>query len=278
MSLATRVTNAEYVNYLPADAAVSAGLIQNRNGQLYLGVDSSTVLDPNSGIGRKSVRISTNKSYNSGTLVIGDFAHIPGNICGIWPSFWMVGPVWPQDGEIDIMEGVNQMSQNQMTIHTQPGCVPSVGAGGQSGAITANADCGAGGGAVGCGVFNTNPAGWGSAFNAAGGGVYAMEWTGSAIQIWYWPQGQVPDDIESGAPYPESWGQPVANWVGCNFGALMDNMNIIINTSFCGNWAGAVWGASSCSSLASQCYQYVAANPQAYSEAYWLINSIKVYQ
>lgn len=143
----------------------------------------------------------------------------------------MVGPQWPQDGEIDILEGVNQMSQNQITLHTKPGCVPEVGPGGQSGAITADADCGAGGGGVGCGVFNTNSAGWGSAFNAAGGGVYATIWTATGVSIYNWPVGQVPYDISDGEPDPSGWGQPVANFVGCDFGALMDNMNIVSDTS-----------------------------------------------
>jgi hypothetical protein len=220
--------NSEYVTYLAKDAAISSGLIQNRNGQLYLGVDSWSILNPN-GAGRNSVRIRSNKAYNAGTLVIGDFAHIPANVCGIWPSFWLVGPSWPGDGEIDILEGVNQMNQNQITIHTKPGCVPQVGSEGQTGAITANADCGAGGGGVGCGVFNTRPTSWGNGFNAAGGGVYAMLWTSSSIKVWQFQQGQIPSDISNGAPWPESWGTPVANWVGCDFSQLMNNMNIVGN-------------------------------------------------
>lgn len=215
------------MNYLTQSAAVGSGLIQNRNGQLYLGVDSTTVLDPNTGIGRNSVRVRSDKSYNAGTLVVGDFAHIPANVCGVWPSFWMVGPTWPTDGEIDILEGVNQMGQNQITIHTNPGCVPQVGPGGQTGATTGNGDCGAGGGAVGCGVVNTNNNGWGTAFNAAGGGVYAALWTGSAIKVWYWAAGQVPGDVYSGQPNPDGWGTPTANWAGCNFASAMNNMQLV---------------------------------------------------
>lgn len=77
--------NNEYVTYLNKDAAVREGLVQNRNGQLYVGVDSWSHLDPN-GPGRKSVRMRSNKSYNSGTLIIGDFAHMPANVCGTWPG------------------------------------------------------------------------------------------------------------------------------------------------------------------------------------------------
>ena len=49
-----------------------------------MGVDSTTVLDPN-GAGRQSVRISTQKSWNHG-LFIADINHMPGGVCGIWPA------------------------------------------------------------------------------------------------------------------------------------------------------------------------------------------------
>lgn len=185
------------------------------------------MLDPNSGIGRKSVRLRTNKAYNAGTLVIGDFAHIPSNVCGVWPSFWMVGPSWPQDGEIDILEGVNQMTQNQITIHSRPGCTPSVGPQGQTGSQTGFADCGGNGGDIGCGVFNNKAEGWGSGFNAAGGGIYAMAWTSTSIQVWQWKQSDVPANARSDNPDPAAWGPPVANWVGCDFAGYFDNMNIV---------------------------------------------------
>lgn len=245
-------------------------------------------------MGRNSVRLRTNKTFNVNTLVIGDFAHIPGNACGIWPSFWMVGPVWPKDGEIDILEGVNEMTQNQITIHSHLGCAPKVGPAGETGKRTGKIDCGENGGDIGCGVFNTKPEGWGNGFNAAGGGVYAMLWTPDGIKVWSWKQNEVPANVRQDKPKPETWGTPVANWSGCNFGEeYFNNMGIvsvptlfligvltfsqIVNTAFCGGWAGEVWKQGSCGALAPTCYEYAAANPQAYKEAYWLINSIKVY-
>ena len=39
-----------------------------------------------------------------------------------WPALWTVGPNWPYNGEIDIVEGVNKNDKNQMTLHSGPGC------------------------------------------------------------------------------------------------------------------------------------------------------------
>jgi hypothetical protein len=48
----------------------------------------------------------------------------PANGLGYWPAFWMLGPgQWPENGEIDIMEDVNALSELSGTVHcgTDPG-------------------------------------------------------------------------------------------------------------------------------------------------------------
>ncbi|WP_084704572.1 ricin-type beta-trefoil lectin domain protein [Phaeacidiphilus oryzae] len=48
----------------------------------------------------------------------------PSSGLGYWPAFWMLGPgQWPENGEIDIMEDVNALSEVAGTIHcgTDPG-------------------------------------------------------------------------------------------------------------------------------------------------------------
>jgi Ricin-type beta-trefoil lectin domain len=48
----------------------------------------------------------------------------PSGGAGYWPAFWMLGPGrWPENGEIDIMEDVNSLSELSGTIHcgTDPG-------------------------------------------------------------------------------------------------------------------------------------------------------------
>lgn len=107
-----------------------------------------------------------------------------------------------------------------------------------------------------------------------------MQWASTGISVWFWQTGQVPSDILADNPDVSGWGTPVAAFSGsgCDFGSSFTSQNIIFDTTFCGSWAGAVWGSGSCGSLASSCEAYVADNPAAFTDAYWLVNSVKVYQ
>ena len=44
--------------------------------------------------------------------------------CGTWPAYWFVGPSWPNNGEIDVIEGVDNQDHSylSMTLHTSNGC------------------------------------------------------------------------------------------------------------------------------------------------------------
>jgi hypothetical protein len=78
-----------------------------------------------------------------------------------------------------------------------------------------------------------------------------------------------------------SWGLPVVAFnggSGCNIDYHFANHNIIFDTTFCGDWAGGAWGSSSCASKAGSCQGSVAGNPGEFVNAYWAINSVKVYQ
>ncbi|MCJ1437278.1 hypothetical protein MMC27_006664 [Xylographa pallens] len=265
-----------FVTYLTQAEAEADGLYKVEGNQVYFGVDSTHVISP-TGPGRNSVRLQSNAAYNN-ALIIGDFAHMPGSDCGIWPAFWVVGPNWPSGGEIDIIEGVNIGVQDQMTLHTSLGCTVKVGTQGQTGTSTGDPNCGDGGGYNGCAVVDYVGTSYGTAFNSVGGGVYATLWNASVIEIWYWARGQVPADVTAGTPNPANWGSPAADFSGCLFDTYFKNMNIIFDTTFCGSWAGAVWAQSYCATVDASCTDYVARNPQAYADGYWLVNSVKVYQ
>jgi hypothetical protein len=188
---------------------------------------------------------------------------------------WMVGANWPNQGEIDIIEGVNDATSNQMTLHTATGCTPV--ANNQAGSTVGDADCGEGGGYTGCGVTVDDTNSYGDGFNTAGGGVYAMEWTDAGISVWYWTSGSAPDMTN---PIPSTWGTPAASWgSGCDYNTNFVDLQFVFDNTFCGDWAGEVWSGSSCASSTGQsdCVAYVAGTPEAFDEAYWIVNSIKAF-
>ncbi|KAK5133255.1 hypothetical protein LTR08_007989 [Meristemomyces frigidus] len=261
------------VAYQDYQSANASELISNSSTNVQMRVDSSNVT-PN---GRPSVRITSNKSYDSGLIIV-DVEHMPGGICGTWPAFWLVGPDWPNQGEIDIIEGANDQSTNDMTLHTGEGCsITNNGA--FSGNLVSTSCASSGGDNQGCQIGTSNTQTYGSGFNANNGGVYATEWTSSAITVFFFPRGSIPSDITDGSPDPSNWGTPLAQFQGgCDIGTNFTNQQIVFDTTFCGDWAGNTWGASSCASKADTCNDYVTNNPEAFADAYWSVNSLKVYQ
>ena len=107
-----------YVNYVDYQTAVSNGYINSSsNGDVYIGCDHKNVA---SGRGRDSIRIESTQEFSYGLFVL-YLSHMPTG-CGTWPAFWTYGPNWPYEGEIDIIEGVNEQTYDHTTLHTGPGC------------------------------------------------------------------------------------------------------------------------------------------------------------
>ena len=130
------------------------------------------------------------------------------SVCSTWPAFWTANLAnWPNGGEIDIIEGVNDQWYNHWSMHTGGTCSQS--GPNQSGwTATTNCNVNAAGQS-----YNTGCAGWsndwrsyGDGMNDVGGGVYAMDWRSAGIRIWFWPAGSVPSDITSGKPTTSGWG------------------------------------------------------------------------
>ncbi|KAH8690217.1 concanavalin A-like lectin/glucanase domain-containing protein [Talaromyces proteolyticus] len=265
-----------FVEYLDYDTAQSAGLVSTKSGNVYLGTDHTNTYSTG---GRPSTRVESNVFFDQG-LMVADFAHIPGSACGVWPAFWTVGSSWPADGEIDIIEGVNNQATNSMVLHTQGKC--DIVNNAQTGQTSAT-KCALSDGTTGCVVKGTKGS-FGDDFNALGGGVYAMEWTSQFIKIWFFPRDSIPASITAGKPDPSDFGTPMGDFQGsCNIGDEFKAQKIVINTDFCGDWAGGVFGSSGCtlsdaSNPTASCNAYVGANPAAFVEAYWEIKSIKIYE
>ncbi|KAL4819584.1 endo-1,3(4)-beta-glucanase xgeA [Aspergillus spinulosporus] len=269
-----------FVTYVNQSYAESAGLVKTTDsGSLYLGVDYETVLTVD-GPGRESVRIESNEYYDQGLYVV-DIQHMPGSICGTWPAFWTVGPDWPTDGEIDIIEGVNKHEANKIVLHTSDTC--DVGGGYEMTGNMTSSECGEPSGTIGC-VVQGQQGSSGDPFNEQGGGVYAMEWQEKYLKIWYFPRSSIPESLTAGTPDVSSFGTPMAHLQGsCNFKERFTHQKLILDTTFCGDWAGGVFGDSGCpvsdpSDPMLSCKNYVAENPAVYKNAYWELNSIKIYQ
>ncbi|KAJ5432147.1 endo-1-3(4)-beta-glucanase [Penicillium daleae] len=267
-----------FVTYLDKSSAESAGLVKvNDGGSVYIGVDHTTTLST-TGKGRDSVRIGS-KNYYDHSLVIADIAHMPGSICGSWPAFWSVGKNWPADGEIDIIEGVNLQDHNEIVMHTAGTC--SITDTGMTGAVNATG-CGEDLGTVGC-VIEGQHGSYGTSFNKQGGGIYAMQWTEQFVKIWFFPRASIPTSITQGAPDVSQFGTPMALVEeGCDVATSFKAQSFVFDVTFCGDWAGGVYGKSGCpmsgSDSSQSCINYVAKNPTAFEQTYWEINSVKIYQ
>lgn len=143
---------------------------------------------------------------------------------------WMVGPNWPNSGEIDIIEGVNQQSQNDMTLHTNAGCSITNNGAFTGTLTTPNCDGNALGqpNNAGCQIAASASNTYGAGFNANGGGVYATEWTSDHISVYFFPRGSIPSDIGSGNPNPAGWGNALAQFQGgCNIDSHFQNQQIV---------------------------------------------------
>ena len=93
-----------FVNYVNKEKAQHDGLIKIDKSSIVMKVDNSTTFataSKNQERGRSSVRISSHKDYDSG-LFLFDVEHIP-VACGAWPALWLLGPNWPNGGEIDVI-------------------------------------------------------------------------------------------------------------------------------------------------------------------------------
>ncbi|KAK3117398.1 hypothetical protein LTR53_001312 [Teratosphaeriaceae sp. CCFEE 6253] len=267
-----------YVNYVNQDVAKQNGYITTSSDQIYIGTDAVNVTGS---AGRNSVRITSNKSYSSG-LVILDLDHMPGGMCGTWPAFWMVGPNWPNAGEIDIIEGVNSQATNAMTLHTGPDCAITDNGAFSGSIVTPSCDVNAAAqnANAGCSIDTPDTQSYGAGFNANNGGVYATNYAADAISVYFFPRGAIPADIAGGSPDPSGWGKPLAQFQGgCDIAEKIHDQQIVFDLTFCGDWAGQVWASdSACSAKASTCNDFVQNNPAAFQDAYWAINSLKVYQ
>ncbi|KAJ7043721.1 glycoside hydrolase family 16 protein [Mycena alexandri] len=261
------------VNFLTKSEATSKGLAYvQADGTTILATDSTTKLK--AGDNRDSIRISSPKSYNSG-LFIADIWAMPHGPT-VWPAYWTVGPNWPNDGEIDIIEGVGDSTSNQMTLHTSSGCSLATSAVSDfTGKHTSTTNCASGAGNNnGCGVTDFAPNVYGHEFNVVAGGVYAHVVADSGISIWHFSRDAIPADITEQKPNPAGWGKPAAFFssAACDISQHFKDHVLTFDTTLCGDWAGAAFpgGPSACAAAV--------ADPSNFAVAKWQLNYVSVYE
>ena len=276
------------VTYVPQSQSGDIAFVQS-DGTAIMAVDDTTTLGQ--GQPRRSVRIQSKASYSSGLFIADIFAMPHG--CATWPAFWMVGPNWPSGGEIDIIEGVNTNTQNQMTLHTSDGCTldtslsrrdeysasgngtvkraaafASSVLGTQCASSTSNNN--------GCAFLDPSDQSYGHGFNDIAGGVFATLLDDSGVKIWRFSRGSVPADITSQSPDPTTWGTPEAFWSSstCSTQSHFSDMQLVFDITLCGDWAGAAFSGAGCG---GSCTASVA-DPSNFSLAKWKVNYVAVYQ
>jgi hypothetical protein len=132
---------------------------------------------------------------------------------------------------------------------------------------------------TGCSINVPGTNNYGSGFNQNGGGIYALLWQTTGIQIFFFPRNAIPSNLQNSGntPTPETWGSPVADYpFGNNCSPeSFGTMKIVINLDFCGGWASSSDTYKTCP---GQCNTYVQNTPNAFDEAYWDINYLRVYK
>lgn len=106
-----------------------------------------------------------------------------------------------------------------------------------------------------------------------------------SVSIWRWQRSQIPGDVQSGNPRPYTWGTPVAEWDGatCDTRTFIQKQMLTFDITTCGDWAG-IDGVFQRGDLSGSCYPQYAncaaavQDPAAFSEAYFEVNYIRVFQ
>ena len=107
------------------------------------------------------------------------------------------------------------------------------------------------------------------------------QWTSDGIYMWWWEHGTFPNDILTnpntcnyGKPYG-AW--PFGKWCTSNH---FNNHTIIIDINLCGSWAGGNDWNQHCAQDTgySNCNDYVRENPKDFTDAYFKIQTVTVFQ
>lgn len=264
--------SAGYNRYVSQKRALDLGILNVTDENIYLS-SAATEQGP-----RESIRLEGKRRFNRGLFVL-DVEHMPAG-CGVWPAFWLTDEdAWPENGEIDVVEGINTQTVAKTALHTSESCsmyahvapywhtgvwdtaekIPNTWTGALDNYTRVVADncwilAPHQWANQGCVAIETRPNTIGAGFNEQGGGVYVLEWDPASLYIrsWVFPRSEgLPENLQAAMtdgvrPDPSQWTLPYAYFaIGPTTGCSADhfrNMRIVFNLAFCGTVAGNRFG------------------------------------
>ncbi|PYI35687.1 endo-1,3(4)-beta-glucanase [Aspergillus indologenus CBS 114.80] len=266
----------QYVNK-PTAQSLNLTYVTPDASSAVLRVDTA---DRNASHGRRSVRLESTTSYDTGLFVF-DIRHSPYG-CGLWPALWLTDPVnWPANGEIDVVETNNLATEgNAVTLHTDAGCNMKNVKRHQTGTANFVTCDNSTHSNAGCGVQGP-PSTYGQELNENGGGIYALELRDAGIRTWFFPRAAIPADITSSisrtstntsaTPDPSTWATPLADFPNthCDIAAHFRNQSIIANIDLCGELGAQKQFYTDFYHCPGRCVDFVRSHPDNFTQAYW---------
>jgi Glycosyl hydrolases family 16 len=219
--------SAGYNTYVRQERAQELGLMDIVNddddGEEYVVMKSAAgqTRDEHGNRFRESIRLEGKRRLDRGLLVM-DVKHMPAG-CGVWPAFWTTDETkWPDHGEIDILEGINNQDVVKTALHTSQNCdmyahVPRWSWSGEWDTATGLPDTFTGQlnfdnnvqadncwvlaphqwANQGCVAVSQENGTIGTAMNDIGGGAYVLEWDPASgyIRSWVFKNGHLPKNL-----------------------------------------------------------------------------------
>ncbi|WVQ77422.1 hypothetical protein IAR50_007108 [Cryptococcus sp. DSM 104548] len=235
---------------------------------------------------RNTIKITSEDTYPVGSVWVLDAVHLPYG-CSVWPAFWSYGEgaTWPEQGEIDTIEGVNMGFSNRMALHTEDGCSIDASSSGYTGTVNDTSCYYSDNENSGCGVTDTDYNSYGSGFAENGGGAFVTELAEDGISIWFFERSAIPDAVTNANDSIDtsSLGTPSAYWGSstCDITTFFGDQSLVFDITLCGTWAGvsSILSTTGCSALSGSdtCYTTYVLDSTNYEHAYFEINYLKVY-
>jgi len=248
------------VRYVGRDEAIKDTLTQAFGNHAI--VRPGSIESDKDGIRRKSIRLNTKKEFTY-FLVAMKYSHAPFG-CGVWPAFWTNGADgnWPVSGELDIFEYWNN-ARSEVSFHTsiskvdgckldraqlnKKGCPHFEDVNKDLRPYDCQTNYNAFPPRLGCAPSRSKDDRKTGEEYSNNPGVMAAEWTKEFIKVFYIPEAEIPEDLESGAPKPNTWDKYVisyypfaasekANPGSCNLTGkgVSSAQSFVLNIELCG--------------------------------------------